>query len=385
MTRDGALPRCVHVTMAQARTRGGTVLHVARQIAQAQRAFGWVPTLATPGLLPTGDISRIAVAYGKVRAHTTAEQRRDDLSGNLGRLRPIAGHVLDPAINLLLDDPPDQVLLYEGHFTCATLPRWDALRGRGTQTILYVHNRLPRRCLVPELRRLLRHADRVVFVSEALRQETSRRLGPRHGLSLEVVHNGVDEVFRRRPPTGRPDGPAVITFFGKVCEPKGAHLAVQAADWARQMSGVPVTVRVIGDGTYGHGSGTPYEQWLRGKCAELDTPVEFLPFCDHAQLAQHLMRSAAVCLPSSSETFGLAVLESMAAGVPVVCTDLPGLREVGAGAPLYRPREVGDLADAICDLLLDDALWVRHSKLGWERAQDFSWDATARALSEGLE
>ncbi len=378
-----ALPYVVHVTIPQAMTRGGTVFHVAQHLARAYQRLGGRAAVATPGDLPVEGVEQISVLYGAVRWTSEAERRTDILHGALLRERPVFAGVYDPAIDRLLEDPPDQVLVYEGNFACASLPHWERLRRRGTEIVHYVHNPLPRSCPPWELRRLLRHADRVVFVSEATRDATVRRLGPRHGVTTEVIHNGVAEEFRiAAPRAARPPGDPVVTFFGKVHLTKGPHLAVQAADAARTLTGQRVRVRVIGDSSYGHGGLTPYESWLREQSANIGTPVEFVGFQDRADLARHLAESSVVCLPSLAETFGLVAAEAMAAGVPVVCSDIPALREVGGGAAVHVARDdIGGMAEAIADLLEDPDRWAAASAAGWRRAQAFTWEATARALA----
>jgi D-inositol-3-phosphate glycosyltransferase len=156
-----------------------------------------------------------------------------------------------------------------------------------------------------------------------------------------------------------------VTFVGKVHLTKGPHLAIQAADLARRATGLPVRVRVIGDGSYGHGGRTPHETWLREQVSTIATPVDFIPFQERAELARHLAESAVVCLPSRAETFWLVTAEAMAAGVPVVCSHLPALREVGGGAPVHVPREdLGAMAEAIADLLEDRERWAAASAAG---------------------
>lgn len=380
----GRLPYTVHVTMPQAQTRGGTVFHVAQHIARAFGRLGGRAAVATPGPMPVDGVTQIPVDYAHVRWTTREERRTDTVRGALLRSRPLMGTVYDPAIDRLLEEPPDQLLLYEGHFACASLPRWERLRRGGTQVVLYVHSPLPRSCSPWELRRLLGHADRVVFVSEASRRVAERRLGPRHGIPMQVVHNGIaDELRADRPRAARPPGEPVVTFFGKVHLSKGAHLAIQAADRARALTGLPVRVRVVGDGSYGHGGLTPYESWLREQSATIATPVEFVPFQDREGLARQLAESAVVCLPSRSETFGLVVAEAMAAGVPVVCSDLASLREVADGAAATVPREDLDaMGSAIAELLEDPQRWAEASAAGWQRSQAFTWAATARALAQ---
>jgi glycosyltransferase involved in cell wall biosynthesis len=87
-----------------------------------------------------------------------------------------------------------------------------------------------------------------------------------------------------------------------------------------------------------------------------------------------------VAYPSLYEGFGLAIVEAMARGVPVVTSTTPACAEVaGDAALLVDPLDVGGLADALARGLTDEALRADLVARGNERASTFSWAATARA------
>lgn len=73
----------------------------------------------------------------------------------------------------------------------------------------------------------------------------------------------------------------------------------------------------------------------------------------------------------------------MAAALPVVCSDIPGMHEVGGDAVLARPREdVDALADALASLAEDERAYREWSRRAWERAGAFTWDRAAWELLE---
>ena len=87
-----------------------------------------------------------------------------------------------------------------------------------------------------------------------------------------------------------------------------------------------------------------------------------------------------VAYPSLYEGFGLAIVEAMARGVPVVTSTTPACAEVaGDAALLVDPLDVAGLADALARALTDEALRADLSRRGLERAAGYSWQATARA------
>jgi glycosyltransferase involved in cell wall biosynthesis len=104
---------------------------------------------------------------------------------------------------------------------------------------------------------------------------------------------------------------------------------------------------------------------------------------DDAALDALYRGADAFCYPSLYEGFGLPVLEAMARGVPVICSNATSLPEVaGDAAILVDPRSVDGLVAAIAGLLRDEAERRRLSSAGRTRAAGFSWERTARETAE---
>jgi glycosyltransferase involved in cell wall biosynthesis len=84
-------------------------------------------------------------------------------------------------------------------------------------------------------------------------------------------------------------------------------------------------------------------------------------------------------MPSHHEGFGLPALEAMAAGTPVVVSDRGALPEVvGEAGILVDPNDVVGIAEVVAGTLGDRKLLSRMSRLGRQRAREFSWRRTAR-------
>lgn len=97
-------------------------------------------------------------------------------------------------------------------------------------------------------------------------------------------------------------------------------------------------------------------------------------------LAAVLAGATALVAPSRAEGFGLPVVEAMALGVPVVCSDAPALVEVTGGAALTVPvDDVVSLADALGSVAGDAALRGRLAEGGRTRAATFTWARAAAA------
>ncbi len=110
--------------------------------------------------------------------------------------------------------------------------------------------------------------------------------------------------------------------------------------------------------------------------------MTWLGLLSEGRLAAVRAGAVAVLVPSRKEGFGLPVLEAMAAGVPVLASDTPALREVGGDAATYLPAgDAGAWAEAIsAAAAASPPEREARARAGRERAAAFTWERTADGL-----
>jgi glycosyltransferase involved in cell wall biosynthesis len=231
------------------------------------------------------------------------------------------------------------------------------------------------------VRHCVRHADRVFAISEAAAEDFVRTLGvPREridvtplGIRAATGTPAAEERLRARLQLG---GEAQVVLCVAQKRPyKNLERLVRALPELE-----PDVVLVL------PGSPTAYEGELRALAQELGVAerVRFPDWLSDAELAGLYRLSRLFVLPSLIEGFGIPVLEAMAHGVPVACSNVSALPEVaGDAALLFDPERQEEVTGAIRRLLEDRALAARLIERGHERVASFTWERTGAASLAG--
>jgi glycosyltransferase involved in cell wall biosynthesis len=131
------------------------------------------------------------------------------------------------------------------------------------------------------------------------------------------------------------------------------------------------------------------ETWFAGRVRDaakhsgLGDRIRFLGFVSDNDLLHLYNACELLCFPSYYEGFGLPVLEAMACGAPVCCSNTSAVPEVADGAALlFNPYNTGEITRAMLDLILLPELKLRMRRLGLHRATQFSWRKAAQETLE---
>jgi phosphatidylinositol alpha-mannosyltransferase len=194
------------------------------------------------------------------------------------------------------------------------------------------------------------------------------------GDPVQVIPNGIDVGRFDGVKPRRPDGNTIL-YFGRLERRKGVRVLVDA--FTRLKQRVPdARLVVLGDGPERRGSEAAVP-------AEFRDDVRFAGAWKDEDLLAALGDAAVVCLPAlGGESFGVVLLEAMAARRPLVATSIAGYAAVardGVEALLVPPGDAGALSTALERLLGDRVLASALVKAGRARAEEFDW---ARVVAE---
>ena len=249
------------------------------------------------------------------------------------------------------------------------------IAARGARLVLHLHNSH----LVDWPPRIIRalKVDRYVFVSHYLQNEALNKYPDLQGTC--VMHNGADGILFHEAPPERPDNAVpVVLFAGRLVPDKGVHIFMDAMDTLAARK-VPIEGRVVGGAGFGASAPTDYVRKIQSRPSE---NVRLLPYCSGEELAEEFRSADIFCLPSIwQEPLGMAPIEAMASGVPVVVSrsgGMPELLQFGGGIAVERGSSDA-LADALQHLAINPALRRQLGKEALTSFRDnFTWDAVYR-------
>ena len=216
---------------------------------------------------------------------------------------------------------------------------------------------------------VLARASGLIAISESTRNDSVRVLGLDPG-RIEVIYPGVPDAFFGATPVRRKK--PYMLFVSTIEPRKNVDVLLDA------YQSLPASVRqefdLVVAGPPGWGNPSALRRLRAGVKG-----VEYLGYVPDQELPGLTAGAAAFVYPSLYEGFGLPVAQAMAAGVPVITSNVSSLPEVAGGAGLLvDPHSVGELASAMQKILLSPSLRTELGACGAVRAQAFRWDVCAQ-------
>src|ERR1051326_1996124 len=226
----------------------------------------------------------------------------------------------------------------------------------------------------PILRPFFRKLHGHIAVSTAARDFVGEYF-PAHS---RVIPNGIDfPRFNTRlaPPDELADARPTVLFVGRLEKRKGLRYLLRA--WPLVLQRQPDARLVI------VGRGRPLEGYKRFAARQGWTPADvvFAGYVSTEDLPRYYQACDVFCAPNTGqESFGIVLLEAMAAGAPIVASDIPGYRDVithGMEGLLVERQKPAAIADAVARLLGSPELRASMRRAGQAKAQRFDWPRVA--------
>jgi alpha-1,3-rhamnosyl/mannosyltransferase len=229
----------------------------------------------------------------------------------------------------------------------------------------------------------IRLACRAARVIVAVSQTTARDVVQLAGISaarIAVIPEAADPVFQPRPEATVAEVRARLRLPAPYALCVGANKPhknlVRLMEAWRQMGADAIPLILAGpwDDRF------PEARRAADACGDR---VRFMGVVADADLAALYSSALLVVCPSEDEGFGLPLIEAMACGAPVACSNVASLAEVAADAVLFfDPHDVRSIANAVTALQRDTALRAELAQRGRGRATQYTWEDTARRTLE---
>lgn len=220
----------------------------------------------------------------------------------------------------------------------------------------------------------INHSDAVTVVSKSLKDDTYKHFSIEN--EIEVIPNFVEHTHYCHEPKESdlvrkkelaPNGEVILSHISNFRKVKRINDVVKVFDLVRKS--IPAKLILAGDG--------PERFAAEQLCKELG-------ICDDVRFVGNIQNSEEILcisdlflLPSETESFGLAALEALASGVPVISSNSGGLPEVnehGVSGYLSKVGDVADMAKNALAILSDKATHERFRRQSYEHSLKFSLD-----------
>jgi phosphatidylinositol alpha-mannosyltransferase len=228
------------------------------------------------------------------------------------------------------------------------------------------------------LRKWFRKIDIKIAVSRAAMEFSNKHFPA----DYTIIPNGVDVEYFSQDVSlidEFSDGKVNILFVSRLEKRKGVNYLLEA--YKRTKREIPDSRLII------VGPGTRWSKKYEKKVVQNGLPdVIFTGWVSHSELPRYYKTADIVCCPATGkESFGIILLEAMAAGKPVIASDIKGYADVithGSEGLLVPPRDEKRLAQALVSLMTNGALRQEMGARGMVKALEYGWESIAIRVLE---
>lgn len=234
------------------------------------------------------------------------------------------------------------------------------------------YSSMQRRYLRWSARRALKKCEKIFVPSSAVQLDLERLYGANRSMIVVVPHGPLPLSIPSK--KVKPFKDPVFFYLGRLESKK--NLTTLAAAFRIVQKKAP-RARLVLAGRPGYGWET-FEKDLH-KIRNL----ELSGFMSEKEVVHHFLSSTAFIFPSLEEGFGFPILQAFQAGCPVICSDIPVLREVaGEAAVFVRPTDAEGFSRAMLKLIEEPESSSVLTLKGRKRLQNFSWQKAAQTLAD---
>lgn len=213
-------------------------------------------------------------------------------------------------------------------------------------------------------------ADRIIAVSNYTASIITDHYKIRRN-KITVVHNGIDPVKAFKTDKKFPE--KLVLFMGRITLQKGPEYFLETAYKVLQKySNVRFAIA---------GAGDKLKQMIKdGAYREVGNKLHYTGFLERTEVHSLLSMTDVYCMPSLSEPFGLAAVEAVQFGIPVVITNRSGAAEVLSSALTADFWDTEKMSEMIVRLLTDNAFYTSKVKQGKKDLKHITWDISAEKV-----
>jgi glycosyltransferase involved in cell wall biosynthesis len=225
-----------------------------------------------------------------------------------------------------------------------------------------------------------RVSARVVFLSRFALEMVSRKL-PAMMVDQPVIPHGISASFFVEPRPQRsigsctPEDPFRMIYVSTIDLYKHQWKLVEAVQRVRSRHGWSITLDLVGEAI------SPAIDRLREAISLFDPGGEFVQYhgaVDHARMPALYRQADMAVFASSCENQPLILLEKMASGLPIACSDYGAMVEIlGDDGVYFNPEDVDGMVEAITRLIEDPTLRESNARRNHARASRYAWSTTA--------